>query len=245
MARTVLASELISRGRSAADAVNDTNIDDAWLYLQATALVAKLWDTLTMNGLGGEGIKTVYVNTVPGQQDYALTGFLGSIWMPTPTGAPATLADFYKVKTFYCNDGNGLYRPIHRTNPSEEYAQKAPQSVLSLKLCYLPCAPVFVTGAEVFDGINGYEEWIVQGLAYAIRTKQEDDGGKHKGQQREIEDQIRMAANRNMDEPPRVIRRRAESRWAARTLPFSGGVGGWDLRGGVIELYAPSFGRYL
>lgn len=244
MARSVLASEIIQRGRFAADAQNDTSITDAWLYQQATALVAKLWDIITMNGLGGEGVLTRYLATVAGQQDYAFTS---AIWGTTdPVGATgATLPLFYKVKTLYCNDGNGLYRPISRVSPNEEYALKAPTSVHTLKLCYLPCAPVWTLGSESFDGINGYEEWIVQGLAYAIKVKHQDNGGEHKGLQREIEEQIQTAANRNMDEPPRVIRRRAASVWASKTLPYSGGVGGWDLRGGVIELYSPSYGLYL
>jgi hypothetical protein len=242
MARSVLASELIQRGREAADRMNDTNVTDTWLYQQATALVARLWDILTMKGLGGEGIKTVYLSTVANQQDYLLSG---AIWKPTPAGVGAALADFYKVKTLYCNDGNGLYRPVSRVSPSEEYGLKAPGSVFSLKLCYLPCAPVFTTGAESFDGINGYEEWIVQGIAYAIKTKQNDDGGPHKGLQREIEQQIETAANRNMDEPPRIIQRRAGRAWASKILPWSGGVGGWDLRGSNIELYAPSYGLFF
>jgi hypothetical protein len=242
MARIVTSAQIIARGRLAADAVNDTNITDTWLYQQATALVARLWDIITMNGLGNEGIKTVFLNTVAGQADYALTA---SIWRPTVGGAGAPLADFYKVKTFYCNDGNGLFRPIGRVTPNEQYALKAPAAVLSLKLCYLPCAPVWTTGAENFDGINGYEEWVVQGLAIAIKNKQQDDAGPHKSIQREIEDTIRMAANKNQDEPPRVIRRQAASRWASRTLPYTGGVGGWDLRGDNIELYSPSYGLYL
>lgn len=241
MARTVLASEIIARGRLAADAENDTNVTDAWLYQQGTALVAKLWDILTMNSLGGEGIKTVYLATVASQQDYPLAG---AIWAQTVGGAGAALADFYKVKNFYCNDGNGLYRPITKVNPSEQYALRPPATTLNLKLCYLPCAPVWTTGAETFDGINGYEEWVVQGLAYAIKMKQQDDGGVHKSQQREIEEQVKSSAWRNQDTPPRVVRRRAQASWAARTLPYSGGVSCWDLRGGNIELYAPSYGLY-
>lgn len=241
MARTVFASEIISRGRLAADAENDTNVTDPWLYLQATALVAKLWDILTMASLGGEGIKTVYLSTVSGQTDYSLSA---AIWKPTPGGAGATLADFYKVKTLYSDDGNGLLRPVLRVGPSEQYALKAPATVFSLKLCYLPCAPVFATGAESFDGINGYEEWVVQGLAYAIKMKQQDDGGTHKGQQREIEQQIQTACRRNMDTPPRIVRRRAQAQWSSRTLPYSGGVGGWNFKGNVIELFAPSYGLF-
>ncbi len=243
MARSVLTAEMISRARLAADAQNDTHITDVWLYLQATALVARLWDILTMNGLGSEGIKTVFFDTVTGQQEYAIAG---AIYGTTATGShTSTMTDFYKVKTLYCNDGNGLYRPVGRVTPQEEYAQRAPDAAKLMKLCYLPCAPVWSTGSESFDGINGYEEWIVQGLAHAIRVKKADDPGQHKSIQREVEDQIRTAANRNQDEPPRVIRRRASGQWAARTLPYSGGVGGWDIRGANFELFSPAYGLYL
>ena len=222
--------------------MNDTNITDAWLYQQASVLVAQLWDKIINAGLGGEGIKTVYLSTVANQQEYSLDA---AIWRPTVGGAGAALADFYKVKTLYCNDGNNLFRPILRAGPSEQYALKAPGSPLTMKLCYLPAAPVFTSGAEVFDGINGYEGYVTQGIAYAIKLKQQDDGGPHKGLMREIEEQIKDSANRNMDTPPRIVRRRAQSRWANRTLPYTGGVGAWDLRGNNLELYAPSFGLFL
>ncbi len=242
MARAVLASVIIARGRLAADAVGDTNITDAWLYQKATALVAKLWDIILNHGLGGEGVKWSSFNTVADQIEYDLTA---TIWAPFgQLIAAGALTDFYKVKTLYVNDGSGLYRPVPRVSPNEHYAMKGPQSVIGMKLYYIPCAPVWTTGSESFDGINGYEEWIVQGLAYAIRVKQEDDGGSHKGEQREIEEQIKSSANRNADEPPRVIRRRTAQAWATRTLPYSGGVGAWDLRGSKIELYTPSVGLY-
>ncbi len=240
MARSVLSSEIIARGRLAADAVNDTNITDAWLYQKATALVAKLWDIILNNGLGGEGVKWATFNTVTDQTEYDTTD---SIWAING-GSATALTDFYKVKTLYVNDGSGLYRPIPRVSPNEQYAMRGPQAVVGMKLYYIPCAPVWSTGAETFDGINGYEEWIVQGLAYAIRVKQQDDGGSHKGEQREIEEQIKVSANRNADEPPRIIRRRTAQAWASRTLPYSGGVGAWDIRGNNIELYTPSVGLY-
>ncbi len=242
MARSATGSEIIGRGREAADAVSDTNITDTWLYKVASAGLAKLWDLILINGLGGEGVKTVFFNTVANQQDYSLSA---SIWRPTATGGATTMTDFYKVKTLYVNDGSGLYRPVSRTTPSEEYAQKAPTTVIGMKLCYIPCAIVFTTGAETFDGVNGWEEWLVQYIAYAIKIKQEDDGGSHKGNMREMEESIKVAANRNADEPPRIIRRRAGSAWAARVLPYAGGVGAWDLRGNNIELYCPSYGLFL
>lgn len=224
------------------DSENDTHLGDPEIYRFLTSAVADTWDKIQAAGLGGEAVRTVYFNTVADQTDYALSG---TIYSTTVGGGLTTIPEFYKVKTLYVNDGNGLYRPISRVTPTEHYGQKAPQGVYSMKLCYVPCAPVWTTGAEVFDGINGWEEHTVQLAAVMVKAKKADDAGQYKARAREIEERMKTHANRNADEPPRVTRRRAAQQWAARTLPYTGSVGGWDIRGGNIELYSPSFGLYL
>ncbi len=198
MARSVLSSEIIARGRLAADAVNDTNITDAWLYQKATALVAKLWDIILNNGLGGEGVLFATFNTVTNQTNYSLSG---SIWKLQDTGSNVPLADFYKVKTLYVNDGSGLFRPVPRVSPNEQYAMRGPQSVIGMKLFYIPVAPVWSLGSESFDGINGYEEWIVQGLAYAIRVKQHREKSSTYLRRRE---RLRLRLCMSLTRPPRA-----------------------------------------
>ena len=160
-------------------------------------------------------------------------------------GPAAALADFYKVKTLYVNDGNGLYRPVDRISASEQYGLKAPQSAISMKLNYLPCAPVFTTGAETFDGINGWEEHAIQLAAVEIKKKKEDDAGQYKSSAREIEENMKTYANRNADGPPRVIRRAAARKWANKIAPYTGEVLGFDLIGNNLVLFAPSYGLYL
>ncbi len=242
MARSVLASELLSRLRQATDAENDTHVGDPELYRALTSAVSETWDYIQANGLGGEAVRIVYFNTVADQTDYDLTG---TLYKPTPTGSSATIPEFYKVKTLYVDDGNGLYRPISRQGPNEHYGQKAPQGVYSMKLAYVPCAPVWTLGSESFDGINGWEEHVVQTAAIFIKAKKADDTGPYRARKREIEERMKTHANRNADEAPRIVRRKAAASWAAKTLPYTGSVGAWDIRGGNLELYSPSFGLYL
>jgi hypothetical protein len=231
MARIVTSAEIIARARLAADAVNDTNITDPWLYQVATAAVAKTWDVLLSHGLGGEGIKNVTFNTVANQQEYAL-------------GTIVSAGDFYKVKTLYVNEGNGQFRAISRTNPNEEHGMRAPLGVYAMKLYYIPCAPVWSTGAETFDGINGWDEHVVQLVAYAIRVKQQDDGGPHKAAAREIEMTMKSRANRSEDAAPRVVRRKRAQERQHQWAPYSANVTAWDLRGPNLELFY-SYGCYL
>ena len=228
---------------SETDAQNDTHLSTAEVYKFLSDAAADTWDKICSSSLGGEFVKYVYFQTVTGQQDYPLTS---SIWSSSPTlSSPAAITDFYQNRILYCNDGNGLYRPVQRVTPDEQYALKAPTAVMTMKLAYLPCAPVFTTGNEVWDGINGWEGHTIMGACIKVKAKKEDDTSPYRTRMREIEDRIQKHANRNLQEPPRVIRRRAAARWATRTLPYSGGVGGWDLVNGVFQLYSPSYGLYL
>lgn len=243
MARSVLASEMATRVRYITDTENDSHISATELYKQLTAAVADTWDKILGHGLGGEFVKTVYFNTVAEQVEYAIATMTNGT---TTAGTGSTgISDFYKVKTLYVSDGSGLYRPIHRTNPNEEYALKGPSTAASMKLCYVPCAPVFTTGNESFDGINGWEEHVINLAAIRVKSKKEDDTGPYRSIVRELEDRMATHANRNDDEPPRIIRRRRAQAWANRIAPYAGGVYAWDLRGANLELYAPSMGLWV
>ncbi len=70
-----------------------------------------------------------------------------------------------------------------------------------------------------------------------MKKKKEDDPGQYKATVRELEETMSIQANRNQDEPPRVIRRARTSRIAQAVIPYSSTVTGWDIRGGNLELF--------
>ncbi len=228
MARAVLASELLSRLRQCTDTENDGHVTDAELYRQLTMAVAETWDFILNHGLGGEYVKSATFSTVAGTQEYLLT---------------TIASDFYKVKTLYVNEGNGQYRPISRVNPNEEYGMKAPAGIFSMKLYYIPCAPTWTLGSESFDGINGWEEHVIQTAAIAVKKKKQDDVSQYRATKREIEERIKASANRNQDEAPRVVRRKRAQQTAALWAPYSPNVTNWDIRGLNLELFY-SYGVY-
>ena len=114
---------------------------------------------------------------------------------------------------------------------------RPPNGAYSMKLYYVPCAPLFVTGAESFDGINGWEEHVIMTAAIAVKTKKQDDTGQYRARKRELEERIKNHANRDADDPPRVIRRRRVQAMANLWAPYSPNVTHWDLRGGNLELF--------
>jgi hypothetical protein len=231
---------MLARTREATDTENDTHLSDAEIYKHLTSSVADTWDKIQMHGLGGEAVKWATFSTVANQQEYSLSA---SIW--AIQGAAATaLTDFYQVKTLYVSEGNGQFRPISRVTPSEEHGMRAPLGVYSMKLYYVPCAPVFTTGAESFDGINGWEEHTIMGAAIRIKAKKEDDTGPYRAAMREVEERMKKMANRNQDEAPRIIKRARATRASLIYAPYSSNVTGWDIRGNNIELFY-NYGVYI
>ncbi len=231
MARSVTAAAMLLRVRDATDSNNDTHLTDAEIYRYLTAAVAKTWDVVLTHGLGGEFVKSATFSTVANQQPYALATIVSD-------------GDFYQVKTLYAVESDGQLRPIPRVNPAETHGMRAPLGVYSMKLYYVPCAPVFTTGSESFDGINGWEEHTIQLAAIAVKKKKQDDVSQYKASLREIEEVMKVQANRNADSPPRVVRRARARHLANCTIPYSSNVTHWDIRGSNLELYY-NYGIYL
>lgn len=220
----VTSAVLLSRLRQATDTEGDAHLTDAELYRQLTSAVAETWDYILAHGLGSEGVKSVTFNTVANQQEYAITSVVPAL-------------DFYQVKTLYVVEANGQLRPISRVNPNEEHGLKAPTGVYAMKLYYVPTAPTWSTGTESFDGINGWEEHTVQTAAIFVRNKKSDDAGPHIRRKNDIEARIKVMANRNQDDPPRVVRRAHTKKMTALFAPFSPNVTAWDIRGANLELF--------
>jgi hypothetical protein len=217
----VLGSALLTRLREAVGAENDTHVTDAELYRALTVGVQETWDTLLSMGIGTEGVKSATFSAVAGQQEYPKT---------------TIAADFYQISKLLVLSAAGYWTPVKRYHPNEQYNSKAPTQGASMKLYYFPVAPVFTTGTETFDGINGWEEHAVMCACIYIKAKKEDDTGQYRSRKREIEARMSVMANRLRDEPPRIIRRRVTIQ-RGYSIPYALTVNGYDLRGANIELF--------
>lgn len=224
--RAVLSSVLITRLRQMTDTVNDTHLTDAWLYQVLTSAVADTWDKILSAGSVGEFVKKQNFSTVSGQKEYDLTG----------TNKIITDDDFFKIETLYVDEGSGQLRPINRINPMEEQAYRAPNTVVPMVLYYVPCAPVWSTGTESFDGINGWEEHTLATAAIVVMVKKQDDATPFRQLKRELETRIATMANKSQGEPARVVRKRRQAS-LDRYASWQNNVSCYDYRGGKLELF--------
>ncbi len=232
MARSVLASAMLASLREATGTENDTHVTDTELYKALSRGVSDTWDAILSSGVGTEGVTVANFTAVAGTREYVLA---------------TVAATFYQLRNLYVVEASGALRPIPRINPSEAYPMMAPAQGASMKLYYFPAAPVWTTGAESFDGINGWEEHAIMCAAIHVKAKKEDDTGQYRARKRELEARMAVMANRLRDEPPRVVRRSAitrHGRMAARGhymdggLPYATGPRFYDIRGANLELYA-------
>lgn len=205
------------------DSVSDTHLSDAELYAALTSAVAETWDLILASGLGDEGVKSVTFNTVGNQLNYAI----GTV---VPDG------DFYRVSEVYVDEGNGQRRPISRISPAEVQAFRPVQSASPIILYYIPCAPVWSTGSETFDGINGWEEHTLNTAAMYVMAKKNDDQAPFQRRKSQLEARIKASANRNAADPPRVVRKNMSRRQDA-WLPYNQTVSAWNIRGSNLEFY--------
>lgn len=223
MTRAVTSAVMLGRLRSLTDTVNTTHITDAEGYLALTSAVADTWDKILSAGGGDYFVKKVTFNTVAGTKESAIATIC-------PDG------DFFKVHQILVDEGQGLIRPITRINPYEEQAYRAPVSVVPMVMYYVPCAPVWSTGSESFDGINGWEEHTIMTAAMFIASKRGDDHSYFQRRKAELEQRIITAASRSVGEPARVVRKRL-SRQNDRYIAWNNSISCWDIRGSNIELF--------
>lgn len=196
MSRNVLASEMLQRLREATGTENDTHVTNAELYRALSSGVADTWEALYANGMGTENVRS--------------HTFTGAPWMPGSEGELNldSATDFFRLKGVFVVVAGQPGRPIDRINPAEVYPrQRVTDLGLGITIKYEPCAPVFTTGLETFNGINGWEEHTIQCAAIHIKAKKEDDTGPFRARKRELEERIASMSNRLQDEPPRVTRR--------------------------------------
>ncbi len=223
MARAVLASVLETRLRQICDAENDRHLTSTELYSVLSSAVAETWDKILSSGSGDYFIKTVTFNTVAGTTDYALDTI-------------CTDADFLKVAALDVNEGNGQYRPLTKISELELQSYRAPTSAIPMRLKYAPCAPVWTTGNESFDGINGWEEHTLNTAAVMVKKKKQDDYMPFQQRKQELERRIASGASRDCAEPPRVVRKRQRQQqdyYAA----FRNNVSKYSIRGTTLSLY--------
>lgn len=166
MSRTFTVGELATKVRLRGDFENSDFITDALLIDVIDAANTELWDLLTQKWENYQVDEHTFA-TVAGTQDYDLP------------------EDFYKLLGVDVQDGNRWYKlhryDLHERNRYEHthyyntregfrYAlhgtntvrfTPTPKTAYTIKLLYIPCAPKLTSLNDTVEGINGYEQLVV------------------------------------------------------------------------------------
>lgn len=219
MARTVLVSEMITRLDSLLDIQNDTHITQAEKITALSSGYAKFYDFLIEADFSDFLVKSATVSTVSGTLAYALT---------------TIAADFYKLRYVYVLEDGSRYRPLRPVH--EYYIQNytSPNTVKTVRVDYIPCAPTLTLVGDQVDGINGWEDLIICYAALDICSKRDQEPAHVVRKQREIEERIRRMAKRDVGFPDKVIQR---SKGHSPFESYQNTIEGYRVRGLNLELY--------
>lgn len=177
-------------------------------------------------------------NLVANTASYSFTE-LAPVDVATNTAA-VTATDFYKLRSVHVKDGTNEWRPLTEINEAEEQAYRPPDGVYTVRMRYIPVLATNATFSSL-DGVNGWEELAVCSGAIRLLLKEGTDPGLVQLLQTERarqEARIRSMLERNVGEPPRVIRRATTRSYVPEWVRSYGSpVDGYRLRAGAIEFY--------
>lgn len=188
MARTVTLATLRQKAQQRADMENSTFLS-----------------TAEWNGLINDSAAELYDLLVDAYEDYFKSTYS---FATTANTANYTLpADFYKFLGL--EQVTGTNQTI--TCEPFEYAERNHYQLynsagITFNLDYVPACPLLVADTDTFDGVNGWEEYIVIDAAIKARIKEESDvtdlGAQKAAMAKRIED---SAPNRDAGMGGRVV----------------------------------------
>ncbi len=220
MARLVTVAQLMNKLDLLLDAEEDGHITTAMKLDCLNCGYAQFWDYLVAADLSDHMVKTVNFTLTPGQEAYALATVV-------------TDGDFYKVRQVYVNEGNDQYRPLPSINEWYLQSHRPPSVAASIRLDYIPCAPVLAEDDDTVDGINGWEELIVAYAAIELCRRRQEDPGWLLQKAQKAEERIIKMAIRDVGFPDKIIRRNLRDPYGN----YSSTADAYRLRGTNIEIY--------
>jgi len=235
MARTVTLTQLINSVRLKADMVGADFCDDTEITEYINKSIAELYDLLLTTTYGDDYFVSSTNITLTGATTYSLT---------------SNIPTFYKLKGVDIQDG-GQWRTLRPFMFAERNRQRnaaidiidqyryrlvgnnlqfetnAPPASGTIKVWYVPAATLLTTGSDTFDGVNGWEEYVVLDAAIKCLVKEESDvSALVKFKEDQLQRIMAAAPNRNAAEPQRVTDVNAVQNGEIYDV-YGFGTGGW------------------
>lgn len=212
MASLVTLGYLIDNARLRADMVGSDFVADEELTAYVNASLSELHDLL-ISAYGDQySVEQTTLNTAPNSDTVALPDdFYKLCGLDQPYGGA-----YIALETFNFVDRNvyqygaavlGYYGQYYRYRVigSTLRLVPTPTSIITLRLWYVPVAPVLEDVDDTYDDVNGYGEYIIVDAAIKCLQKEESDVSVLMAQKMALMQRIeRMRINRIVAEPQYV-----------------------------------------
>lgn len=223
MARKVTLLQLRTRVRQRADVENNTHVTDAEINGLINDGITQFWDQLVTEAPPDYFRKSVNLTIVPGQLAYNI-----------PTIFPD--GDFYKLRRVYVSEANRL-RPLNPVQEDAVLPLIPAQQACTVRIHYIPSAPLLVSDSDEFDGVNGWDELIVLCAAIDVKNKREEDASSLLRKQAKVEERIARMAYRDAGVAERVVERKMYTPKNDPYFGMSSWLMGYRLAADTIEFY--------
>ena len=209
---SVTLSEFRERARERADMENSRFISDAELNRYINASVQELYDLLISSRGENYYISSSTFTTSTGTDTYALpSGMLKLMGVDFVKDAYSA----YTLKSFRWQERNRYREPYYNNDSINLMYQirgnnlvfmPVPSGSNQIKIWYIPAATLLTQNTDSFDGINGWEEYVVIDAAIKMRVKEESSIEELLLAKQEMKQRILQASSgRDSTEPARVV----------------------------------------
>ena len=227
MARTVTLLQLRTRARELSDTENDPFITDSELTALANRHIPEVYDDLVAAGPPEYYAATTTVTTVAGQIPYSLP------------------ANFLSLMDVFVHESSTDRRPLPPMPNGARGRFKAPtQASIDLTVEYIPAATALALDADTFDGINGFEELVINLMARSVMHKRNTYQGQLEADIAHLRARIvSRARSRNRGSPKRITDLDDAFDNPATEWTGSNALACYRLRAGDLELYEGLWSR--
>lgn len=251
MARTRTLAQLWSSAQLMADMPNTTFATSAEGYERINYAIAKLYGKL-VNGAGADYYREARTLTTTANQAYTDIGATGSslnslagsfhrlVALEVTIGEfPQTIPELtnFEDRHAFANQAGWTGRPgiswrlagpfytlEYAANGARIHWWPTPVAAHTVTAWIIPSAPILAQASDTFDGINGFEDWVIHDVAIYLKQREESDPSILMAERDRIESEIIKTMGRKHASPGRV--RDVMNRPAAAGFPRGrGGFG--------------------
>lgn len=220
MAQNVTLLGLRTRARSLADMRGSSFLSDSEITTLANVHIQDLDDLIA------EAAPPHYYAT-----DHTITTAAGTIAYALPS-------DFRNVIRVYAQEGSTTrLRPLMPIQPASRHVYDAPQGAYAVTLRYRPVTAALSSDSDTYDGVAGWDEYVVSLMVRDMLAAEEQDIGWLDIKIERLRQRVMANAPKRDLGGPDFIAADPERYGSARQYWRTNALAGYEIRAGYIDLF--------